>query len=130
MPAGLTLFCSILRYSDVDDDIGGSVPTGTYIYQNARARRIDHLVHIRKIPMLEADQQGLESGRFNLFELYPSTMDVHENDEIVIINPPNHVDYQKHFRVISIMREGYSPADPRAILLASCRRSVQAHGIQ
>ena len=130
MVAGLNLSVQIIRYFDVDDDIGGSVPSGTSIYQNIKARRIDHLVHIRRIPMLAEDQQGLESGRFNLFELYPASINVVENDEVIITNPSNYVDYQKHFRIISIMREGYSPTDPRAFLLVSCRRSVKAHATQ
>lgn len=130
MPAGLNLSVRIVRYVDADDDVGGSVPSGTTTYQNVRARRIDHLVHIRRIPLLAEDQQGLESGRFNLFELYPASIDVLENDEVVITNPSNYVDYNKHFRIISVMREGYAPSDPRAILLVSCRRSVQAHAIQ
>ena len=131
MPAGLNLFCSITRYTEgTDDEVGGSVPSGTSIYQNVRARRIDHLVHIRRIPIMAEDMQGLEAGRYNLFELYPASINVIENDEIIITNPPNNIDYQKHFRVINPMREGYSPTDPRAILLVSCRRSVTAHGIQ
>ena len=130
MPAGLNLSVNVTRYTDFDDDVGGSIPSGTSIYNNAKARRIDHLVHIRRIPMLLSDQQGLESGRFNLFELYPAYMDVQENDEIIIINPPNHIDYLKHFRVISVMREGYTTNDPRSILMVSCRRSVKAHGTQ
>jgi hypothetical protein len=88
------------------------------------------MIHIRRIPILASDQQGLESDRYNLFELYPATIDVKENDELQITNPPNNWDYHKYFRVISIMREGYHPADKRGILLVSCRRSVIAHGIQ
>jgi hypothetical protein len=131
MVAGLNLSCAVWRWTDVtDDDVGGAVPSGTMVYQNVQARRIDHLVHIRRIPVLEADQQGLESGRYNLFELQPATMDVKENDEIQITNPPNNWDYLKYFRVISVMREGYHPNDSRGILLVSCRRSVRAHGIQ
>jgi len=130
MVAGLNFRVDVLRFVDQDDDVGGASPSGTMVYHNAQGRRIDHLVHIRRIPQLEAQQQGLESGRFNLFELQPATMDVRENDEIRIINPPNNWDYLNYFRVISVMREGYSPSDRRGILLCSCRRSVQAHGIQ
>jgi hypothetical protein len=131
MPAGLNLSVRVWRFTyPADDDVGGSLPSGTTIYDNIQARRIDHLVHIRKIPMLEEDQGGLESGRYNLFELYPSTIQIRENDEIQIINPPNNWDYLNQFRIISIMREGYHPDDPRGILLVSCRRSVIAHAIQ
>jgi hypothetical protein len=130
MVAGLNLVVSIWRFIDTDDSVGGSVPSGTTVYKNVQGRRIDHLVNIRKIPQLEAQQQGLESGRYNLFELQPATIDVRENDEIQITNPPNNWDYLHYFRVISIMREGYHPNDRRGILLCSCRRSVQAHGIQ
>jgi hypothetical protein len=130
MVAGLNLVVSIWRFIDTDDSVGGSVPSGTTVYKNVQGRRIDHLVHIRKIPQLEAQQQGLESGRYNLFELQPATIDVRENDEIQITNPPNNWDYLHYFRVISIMREGYHPNDRRGILLCSCRRGVQAHGIQ
>jgi hypothetical protein len=110
--------------------VGGSVPSGTYVYENVMARRIDHMVHIRRIPILASDQQGIESGRFNLFELYPATMDVRENDELVIVNPSNNWDYNNHFRVISVMREGYSAADKRGILFVSTKRSVKSHAIQ
>ena len=80
MVAGLNLVVSIWRFIDTDDSVGGSVPSGTTVYKNVQGRRIDHLVHIRKIPQLEAQQQGLESGRYNLFELQPATIDVREND--------------------------------------------------
>jgi len=130
MPAGFNLRVEVFRFTYIDDDVGGSVPSGTSIYQNIQGRRIDHLVHIRRIPILAEGEQGLESGRYNLFELYPATIDVRENDELEITNPPNNQDYHKYFRVISPMREGYHPNDKRGILLVSCKRSVIAHGIQ
>jgi hypothetical protein len=133
MVAGLNLRVSIWRWTELpgsDDDVGGSVPSGTMVYQNVQGRRIDHLVHIRKIPILEADQQGLEAGKYNLFELQPAIMDVRENDEIQITNPPNNWDYLQYFRVISVMREGYHPNDRRGVLMCSTKRVVRAHGIQ
>jgi hypothetical protein len=131
MAAGLNLLCAIWRFVETaDDSVGGSVPSGTMIYQNAQGRRIDHLVHIRRLPVLESSQHGLEMPKYNLFELQPATMDVRENDEIQITNPPNNWDYLKFFRIISIMREGYHPNDSRGLLLCSCKRSVRAHVIQ
>ena len=131
MVAGLNLKVIIWRFVETtDDDVGGSVPSGTMVYQNVSGRRIDHLVHIRRIPVLEADQQGLEAGRYNLFELQPAIMDVRENDEIQITNPPNNWDYLQYFRVISVMREGYHPNDRRGVILCSTKRVVRAHDIQ
>ena len=130
MTAGLNLSVAVWRFSYQDDSVGGSVPSGTMIYQNLNARRIDHLVHIRRIPVLALLMQGAEAERYNLFELYPSTIDVRENDEIQITNPPNNWDYHNFFRIISIMREGYHPEDPRGFLLCSCKRSVISHAIQ
>lgn len=131
MVAGLNLKVIIWRFVETtDDDVGGSVPSGTMVYQNVSGRRIDHLVHIHRIPVLEADQQGLEAGRYNLFELQPAIMDIRENDEIQITNPPNNWDYLQYFRVISVMREGYHPNDRRGVILCSTKRVVRAHGIQ
>jgi hypothetical protein len=130
MTAGLNLEVKIWRFQYWDDSVGGSVPSGTTIYQNLQARRIDHLIAYRKNADLAMMMEGLETGRTSLFELYPATIDVRENDEIQITNPPNNWDYHNFFRVIGIMREGYHPQDPRGFLLCSCRRSVEAHAIQ
>jgi hypothetical protein len=130
MPAGLNLTVSVWRFTYTDDSVGGSVPSGTMVYDNVQGRRIDHLVHIRRIPQLASDMQGIESGRLNLYELYPSTIDIRENDEIQITNPPNHWDYHNYYRVINVMRVGYHPNDPRGYVLISTSRSVEAHAIQ
>jgi hypothetical protein len=130
MPAGLNLKVNVWRYTETDDDVGGSVPSGTMIYQNASGRRINRLFHLRYVPGMESVAQGIESGKFDLFELCPATMGVIENDEIEIVNPPNNWDCGKRFRVISIMREGYHPADPRGTIAVSCKRSTIAHAIQ
>jgi hypothetical protein len=128
--AGLNLTVAVFRFIFFDDDVGGSVPSGTMVYQNVPARRIDHLIAYRKNAFLAEGEQGLETDRLNLFELYPATMDVRENDEIQITNPPNNWDYQNYFRVLQVMRVGFHPADPRGYILCSCKRSVEAHAIQ
>jgi hypothetical protein len=130
MVAGLNLTIAVFRFVYIDDDVGGSVPSGTLVYQNISARRIDHLIAFRKNAFLEAGEQGLETDRTNLFALYPATMDVRENDELQITNPPNNWDYHNYFRVIQVMRVGFHPSDPRGYILCSCKRSVEAHAIQ
>ena len=130
MAAGLNLNVDIWRFTYFDDDVGGAVPSGTMTYHNVHSRRIDRLLRSRKLPELTLDDQGLETQRYNLFMLFPSTLDVRENDEITIISPPNHPDIGKFFRVITLAREGYHPSDPRGYLIVSTRRSVIAHVIQ
>jgi hypothetical protein len=133
MPAGLNLRVNVWRFSNPlnsDDDIGGSVPTGTVIYANRPSRRIDRLLRSRKLPELDLDEWGLETERYNLFMFVPGTLDIRENDEVEMISPPNHPDYKKVFRVLTVAREGYAVGDPRSYLIASTRRKTEAHGIQ
>jgi hypothetical protein len=130
LTAGLNLFVSVTRFQYFDDDIGGSIPSGTMVYQNIAARQIDHLIAYRQNAFLLAGEQGLETEKLKLFALYPATIDLRENDELQIINPPNHWNYQNYFRVIQVLRVGFHPSDPRGYILCSCKRSVEAHAIQ
>jgi hypothetical protein len=123
--AGLNFSCQVWRFNYIDDSVGGAVPSGTMVYDNVQARRIE-----RPSYKMLAGMQGLESERYELFELYPATIIVLENDEITITNPPNHWDYHQWFRVMQIKRVGFHPSDPRGYLFCSCKRSVEAHAIQ
>lgn len=130
MPAGLNIWVNVWRFSYFDDEDGGSVPSGTVVFANLPSRRIDRLLRSRKLPELDMLDQGLETTHYNMFMFIPSNIDVRENDEIQIVNPPNHQDYLQFFRVITLAREGYAPSDPRGYLIASTKRSVRSHAIQ
>ena len=130
MPSGFNITISVWRFTSIDDEDGGSVPSGTVTYANLPSRRIDRLLRSRKLPELDMLDQGLETTRYNLFMLTPANIDVQENDEIQIVAPSNHQDYLKFFRIITLAREGYSPSDPRGYMIASTKRSVRSHAIQ
>jgi hypothetical protein len=126
MVAGLNLSARLWRFVSIDDDIGGNVPSGTVIYENINARKIEH-----PIARLDLLDQGLETERQNLFMLYPSTLDIRENDELEITGPPNHPEYKSVFRVhTQPQREGYHPSDPRGYIIVSAKRKVVSHAIQ
>ena len=125
MTAGITMQVSVTRFTYTDDEGGGSVPSGTCVYQNLSARRIEHPDY--KLLNLTA---GQESERMHLFHLYPASITLCENDELQIINPPNHWDYHQWFRVLQVKRVGFHPLDPRGYILCTCKRSVESHAIQ
>ena len=122
MVAGLNLTVKVWRYLFVnDDEVGGSVPSGTVLYECVPARKITHM------PDLVFMEQGLETERISRYMLWPATLLIKERDEIQITAPSNHLDYNKHFKIIGISDNAFSPSDARGYLIVSTSRSEIAH---
>jgi hypothetical protein len=122
MPAGLNLTVRIWRFSfPADDDVGGSVPSGTILYDAVLARKIT------RMPDMVFMEQGLETERISQYMLWPATLVVKERDEIQITSPSNHLDYNKKFKVVGVSDVGFSPSDHRGYLIVSTSRSEVAH---
>lgn len=124
MPAGLNLIVKIWRYSFSamgDDDVGGAQPTGTVLYDAVPARKIT------RMPDMVFMEQGLETERISQYMLWPMTLAIKERDELQIVAPSNHRDYNKHFKIIGEPDNGFSPSDARGYLIVSTSRSEVAH---
>jgi hypothetical protein len=108
MPAGLNMVVKIWRYTFSamgDDDVGGAQPTGTVLYDAVPARKITRMPDM----------------------VLPMTLTIKERDEIQIVAPSNHRDYNKHFKIIGVSDNGFSPSDARGYLIISTSRSEVAH---
>lgn len=122
MPAGLNLTVRIWRFSfPADDDVGGSVPSGTILYDTVLARKIT------RMPDMVFMEQGLETERISQYMLWPATLVVKERDEIQITSPSNHLDYNKKFKIVGVSDVGFSPSDHRGYLIVSTSRSEISH---
>ncbi len=119
--AGLNIKGRIWRFTNpVDDDQGGSVPTGTVLYEPVFSRISS------KKPTLALLEQGLEtptifSGMLS-YSPYSSTgtFDVQHNDQYEVTAPPISRHYGKKFVVIGVQPQSMN--DNRRYLLVTLRR--------
>ena len=120
MTAGFQSKGVIWRFSyPVDDEQGGSVPSGTIIYQNVQAR-----IFTEK-PTLALLEQGLETPEMFSAILAPGNMVLEHNDQYQEL-APNISPYLNHkFVIISIQRP--SQLDQRQYLRVVMRRFETAH---
>jgi hypothetical protein len=124
MAAGLNIKVRIwkIQYSP-DDAVGGSVITGTVVgdYQSRfRENRESQLLL----------QQGLEVDKTYSAIIVPGTVDVHERDELEIIQPTDHPYYGQRFRVRGVSFGMLNPRDPRNYVQLTLSRSRIAHAQQ
>ena len=107
-----------------DDDVGGSVVTGTYIYRNVPGR-------FQQQPEEQMFvQQGLETVKSFTCIVEPATLDIDERDEIEVSAPGNHYYYGKRFRVINARPSDFVPNDRRNYLMLTLTRVTEAHAQQ
>jgi hypothetical protein len=104
-----------------DDDVGGSVITGTCQYMDVRGRLQ------AEEPSQLLLQQGLETTRIFTATLVPGTLDIRERDEVWVSEPHDHPYYHQYFRVIGVRYSNFTPRDPRNYMMLSLTRSVLAH---
>lgn len=125
MTCGMNQLAKILRYSyPQDDDIGGSVPSGTMIHDSV-------LVRIEPIqPTMALLEQGLETVKLFRTSVSYYAKDIKENDEVVVYEPVESFYYNLHFRVISVQHASLRPNDPRSQVTIIMRRREDAHGLQ
>lgn len=127
MPAGFNLRGRIWRmYTDGrDDDVGGSVPSGTVIYDNifARLSPLD--------PTMALLEQGLETTEiYNGVFQYPALplytpFAVRHNDQFEVLWPPINIHVNKKFVFIGVQFQSYD--DQRQYLVGQLRRLVTAN---
>ncbi len=122
MTAGLNQTVRIWRFSyPTDDEVGGSRPSGTVLYESVLARKVTHM------PDSVFLEQGIETVKVSRFMLWPATLTIKEKDEIEITSPSNDLDYGKRFRIVGISDVGFHPSDKRGYVLVSTSRSEIAH---
>jgi hypothetical protein len=125
MVAGLNVKFDIWRWNyATDDEVGGSVGTGTYSYRNVAGR-------FQQLPEEQVFlQQGLEIVKTFSCIVVPATMDIDERDEIEVVCPANHYYFGNRFRVINARPSDFNPSDSRNYLMLTLVRSVEAHSTQ
>jgi len=92
---GLNVRFDIVRMSFIDDDVGGSVETGTVVASNVRGR-IDLL-----LPTQIGLEQGLEKTMIAdvILRPLPGSLIVKERDQILLVSPVSHIHYNDRWRV-------------------------------
>jgi len=104
-----------------DDAVGGSVPSGTVLYQHAHAR-VQQLKPT--MPLLE---QGIETTKLYSFAIDSRDLTIQEPDIIEITSPVTHFDYGKRYRTLAVQRQSFAPNDRRQYLIVTASRIEQAH---
>lgn len=124
--AGLNLKGRVWRLlQSPDDDQGGSVPTGTILYESVFSR-----IRSEK-PTLALLEQGLEVPEIFLGMLsYPAysatgTFDVQHNDQYEVTFPPISRHYGKKFVIIGVQNTSFE--DSRRFLICTMRRLETAN---
>ena len=89
-----------------DDDVGGSIPSGTILKENVFCR----------IEQLKSTQVLLEQGleipeMFQAFLMYTGEpLDIRNNDQLEIYDPPISPHYNKKFRIIGYRHSSHNDA--------------------
>lgn len=122
MPAGFNARVKVLRLVYNDDDVGGSVATGTTIHESLDARIEQDLIDSGFY------QQGLETKKTFSGMLWGHQLQVREQDEIEVVSPPNHDYYGKKFRVVEARYDSRHLGIKQRYLLVKLIRSQVAHG--
>lgn len=125
MPAGYNQLAKVWRYTFPDDDnIGGSLPSGTILHNSL-------LVRIEPVaPTVALLEQGLETVKLYRTSVSYVAKDIKENDELEIFEPTESWYCNQHFRVISVQHPSLRPNDPRGQVILTMRRREGAHGLQ
>lgn len=121
MPAGFNSKVKIFRLVYTDDDVGGSVASGTTIHQSLDAFIEQDLIDSSFY------QQGLETRKTFSGMLWGNNLQVREQDELEVVSPPNHKYYGKKFRVVEARYDSRHPALKQNYLLVKLIRSQIAH---
>lgn len=121
MPAGLNCRVKVFRLVYQDDDVGGSVASGTTIHESLEATIEQDLIDSGFF------QQGLETIKTFSGMIWGHNLQVREQDEIEVVSPPNHRYYGKKFRVMDARYDSRHPATKQKYLLVKLTRSQIAH---
>ncbi len=121
MPAGLNCAIQGLRLVYSDDEVGGSYPTGTILHTWVDAR-IDE-----NAPDPNMIGQGLETIKTFSALFWGNNLRLQEQDEVVVISPPNHQYYNQTFRIMHIRGDSRHPDIKQGYRTAILTRSQKAH---
>lgn len=111
-PAGLNRTCSVIRFTNpTDDEVGGSVPTGTVLHPSLYLR----IKSERPTQVLL--EQGLEIPTMYTAHIFAGNIDIQHNDQILITSPMGDFYYGKKFRVIGVQRSSNVTQDRNFIRL-------------
>lgn len=121
MPAGTNIKIRVWRLAYVDDDVGGSYPSGTILHEALDARIDEESTNTAFI------QQGLETKKVFSGMIWGYNLQVREQDEVEVISPPNLRYYGKRFRVEDALYDSRHPALKQNYLLVKLTRSQIAH---
>jgi hypothetical protein len=123
MTAGYVIAGSIWQFTDGTDDVGGSTPSGTVVYENVQIR-------LQNSPnSIDLNIQGYETSKFfsATIQPRPGMNLVEKKHYLEVLSPPNHRYYRKMFRIESIQEPNFHPADKRRYLVINLTRSDIAH---
>lgn len=123
MPSGLNCEISVIRLTETtDDDVGGSNPTGTFIHQNLQARLEEDLIDSSFF------QQGLQTLKTFSGQIWGHNLQIREQDELLVVSPPNHKYYNKKFRIKDARYDSRHPSIKQNYVLVKLTRSQISHG--
>jgi hypothetical protein len=125
MVAGANVKFNVWRWNySSDDEVGGSMLTGTYSYYNVPGR-------FQQQPANQMfTQQGLETVKTFTCIVEPVTLDIDERDEIEVAAPSNHYYFGYRFRVINARPADFVPSDRRNYLMLELARITESHAQQ
>lgn len=130
MPAGSNCKLRAIRlvYID-DDDVGGAAPSGTVLHHSLDARVDEEMADVGFLRQNESTYrgQGIESKASFSALIWGHNLQIREQDELVVISPPNHHYYGKYFRVEGIKYDSRHPGIKQGYLLVKMTRSQIAH---
>lgn len=121
MPQGLNCAGDIIRWIDRDDDVGGNMPTGTILHSNVMARIQEQPTDTMFL------QQGLETKKILSGLLWGPNLQIREQDEFIVMSPPNHEYYGKRFRIIAHQSPNVHPGIKQKYHLVKLERSQISH---
>jgi len=121
MTAGLNCKVQFIRLVYNDDDVGGSYPTGTILYDNIEGRIDEEPTNTAFL------QQGLETIKIFSAMFWGHQLLFREQDEVEVVSPPNHEYFGQRFRVVDRITSSNHPAQKRNVWIAKLTRSQVAH---
>lgn len=123
MTAGFVLSGDIWEFTDHVDDVGGSTPSGTVVYENVSLR----LQNSKN--SLDLNIQGYETSKFfsATVQPRPGMNLVEKKHYFQPTSPPNFRYFMDMFRIVSIQEPNFHPADPRRYLVLNLERSDIGH---
>ncbi len=123
MGAGLNRVCELITFSyPQDDSVGGSVPSGTVLYERLSARIEANM------PTQALIDQGLQVVETWQVLVFPGNIDAGVNDQLRFTAPVNDWFFNKKFRIVGITRSSNHPQNDRNLIKFIVRRFDESHG--